>query len=113
MFTADRSQVDLVSLVFAAHPEQLGEGQRVAPELIAGQEAMMATSTIARAMRGGVPGMQQLCEEVANRAEDRELSLPVLAFVIERVDVRAFVRGQDTRSARRIHFVCFEGSQQR
>lgn len=112
MFTSDRLQVDLASLVYASSHAELDKGQGVAPGLIAGQEAMMATSTIARAMRGGAVGMSRLCEEVRHRARSSSVSLPVLAFVIERVDVGAFVRGQDARSQRRVHFICPERTQQ-
>lgn len=106
MFTADRSRVDLTVMLHSDSVATLLQGERVPPAWIAGEEVMMAMTTIMRATWGGVPGMTRLCEEVILQADKQGHKPKSIAFVVESIDVLATVRGDEVPNTRKVLFVC-------
>lgn len=104
MFTSNREGVDLMVMLYSDDPQTLLQGERVPPAWIAGQEVMMATATIKRAVWGGPAGMNRLCAEV--RAKSEGQSLQALAFVVESMDVRSIIDQVEAPRTRRVHFLC-------
>lgn len=109
MFTADRSRVELVVMLQSDTQASLLQGEKVPPDWIAGQEVMMAMTTIKHAVWGGPPQMLRLCGEVRAQAAKRQVQPKALAFVVEGMDVLARVNGQDVPNQRRLLFMCPSG----
>lgn len=106
MFTSKRDRVDLMVMLYSNDPAHLLEGERVPPAWIAGQEVMMAMTTIKRATWGGPAGMNRLCSEVRAQAEQAGQGSLTLAFVVETMDVPAIIGGKGAPNTRRLHFLC-------
>lgn len=113
MFTSNRESVELMVILHAEDSASVVHGQRVPPTWIAGQEVMMATATIKRAVWGGPAAMTRLCEEVRaqavrakGRASEGEPGLGALGFVVETMNVKAYIHQEDAPHARRLHFLC-------
>lgn len=106
MFTSNRERVDLMVMLYSKNSADLLEGQRVPPAWIAGQEVMLAMATIKRATWGGPAGMRRLCADVraqANKAGQEQIAL---AFVVESMNVKAYIDKQERPNPKRLHFLC-------
>lgn len=107
MFTTNRERVELMVMLHSDAAQTLLDGERVPPAWIAGQEVMMASATIKRAVWAGPEGMGRLCAEVRARAgQAGKQELSALAFVVETMDVRAIINRTDVPNTRRVHFIC-------